>query len=65
MQNEYTPAAVLQGIRHIYSKPFMFMSHKDLHDCQSGGRETLFMHFNVQLWIQHLREFKFQLPPSD
>lgn len=64
MPNEYTPANVLRGIIHIYSKSFMFMSHKDSHDFQSGRRHTPFMHFNVPLWIQNLREFKFQLPPS-
>lgn len=49
MPNEYTLANVLQGIIHIYSKLFMFMSHKDSHDFQSGRRHTLFMHFNAPL----------------
>lgn len=49
MPNEYTLATVLQGIIHIYSKLFMFMSHKDSHDFQSGRRHTLFMHFNAPL----------------
>lgn len=64
MPNEYTPASVLQGKIHIYSKSFMFMSHKDSHDFQSGRRRTLFMHFNVPLWIQNLKEFKHELPAS-
>lgn len=57
MPNEYTPATVLQGIMHIYLKSFMFMSHKNSHDFQSGRRHTLFMHFNGPLWIQNLSEF--------
>lgn len=54
MPNEYSSATVLRGIIHIYSNSFMFMSHKDSGDFQSG-RHTLFMHFNAPLWIQNLK----------
>lgn len=54
MAHEYSVVTVLQGIMHIYSKLFLFMSHEALHDLQSGKRQTHFLHFNVLLQIQTL-----------
>lgn len=53
MSNKYILETVPQGIIHIYSKLFMFMSYRDSRDFLSGRRYTLFLRFNVPLWIQH------------